>query len=190
MWLHSVKKVYGDKLGITWKWFQLEQVNSKEGPDWKVWEQPDEHAARSLLAAMGGEAARRQGDEAFERFHLALLTARHGGEGRIPLNEEESIVKIAEEVGLDVGRFREDLRDRSLLDIIGRDHTEAVENHGVFGTPTFVFDNGDAGYLKTFIPPEEDSVAFFEQFVALTANRPFLGELKRPQPPWPKGAIR
>ena len=189
MWLDRVKRVYGDRLEISWKNFQLEQANSKEGPEWKVWEQPDEHERRSLVAAMAGEAARRQGAEAFERFHLALLTARHGGEDRLPLNEEEPIVGIAEKAGLDVGRFREDLRDRSLLDIIARDHTEAAETHGAFGTPTFVFDTGNAGYLKIFIPPEEDSVAFFEHFVALTRGSSFMGELKRPQPPWPKGAV-
>ena len=189
MWLDKVKAVYGDNLQIRWKNFQLEQANSKEGPDWKVWEQPNEHQARSLLAAMAGEAARRQGDEAHERFHLALLTARHGGEGRIPLNEEEPIVRLGEEAGLDAGKLREDLRDRSLLRIVGDDHTEAAREHGVFGTPTFVFENGNAGYLKTFIPPEEDSVGFFEHFVAITCHRSYIGELKRPQPPWPKGAI-
>ena len=41
------------------------------------------------------------------------------------------------------------------------DHTEAVERHGVFGTPTFVFDNGHSVYLKSFIPPDEEAVAFF-----------------------------
>ena len=190
MWLDRVENVYGDDLDINWRNFQLEQANSKEGPQWKVWEQPNEHQARSMVAAMAGEAARRQGKEAFQRFHLALLKARHGGEERIPLNEEEPIVDLAREVGLDVGRFQEDLKDRSLMERIGRDHAEAVETHGVFGTPTFVFDNDAAVYLKSFIPPEEDSVAFFEHFVAIMSQMSFVGELKRPQPPWPKGAVR
>ena len=71
----------------------------------------------------------------------------------------------------------------------GRDHTEAVEKHGIFGTPTFVFENGGSAYLKTFIPPAEDSVEFFDHFVALVADRSYVGEIKRPQPPWPKGAV-
>ena len=189
MWLDRVKQVYGDDLQITWKNFSLEQVNSKEGPDWKVWEQPDVHERRALLAAMAGEAARRQGNELYQKFHLALLTARHGGDGRIPLNEEEPLVKMAETAGLDVGRFQEDLKDRELANIVGRDHTEAVESYGVFGTPTFLFGNGTTVYLKTFIPPEEDSVAAFEHFMALMGHRSYIGELKRPQPPWPKGAL-
>lgn len=190
MWLDTVRKVYKDDVEITWKNFQLEQVNSKLGPEWKVWDQPDEHKARSLVAAMAGEAARHQGPEAYDKFHLALLKARHGAEARIPLNEDEPIVEVARQVGLDVGRFREEMKDRSFIQKIAREHTESVEKYGVFGTPTFLFENGNAVYLKAFIPPEHDSVAFFEHFVAMMAHRSYVGELKRPQPPWPKGAVR
>ena len=188
MWLDRVKRVYGDDLQITWKNFSLEQVNSKEGPEWKVWEQADVHERRSLLSQMAAEAARRQGDELYEKFHLALLTARHGGDARIALNEEEPLVELAEEVGLDVGQFREDLKDRELASVVGRDHEGAMEE-GMFGTPTFQFENGTSAYLKTFIPPEEDSVAAFEHFMAMMSDRTYVGEVKRPQPPWPKGAL-
>ena len=189
MWLHRVKQEYGERLDITWKHFSLEQGNSKNGSEWKVWEQPDTYKSKSLVALRAGEAARRQGMEAFERLHLALLTARHGGNGRISLDQTGPLVAVAGDAGLDASRLREDMGDRGLLDNIARDHTEAVERLGVFGTPTFVFDNGGAAYLKSFIPPQEDSVAFFEHFVAIVAQRQYVGELKRPQPPWPKGAL-
>jgi predicted DsbA family dithiol-disulfide isomerase len=190
VWLDSVKQVYGHSLDVNWKNYVLEQTNSKEEDAPKVWEKADPHEARALLALMAGEAARRQGREAFDKFHLALLKARHGGEERIPLNEDEPLIKLAGEAGLDAAQFREDLKDPSIIDQIGNDHTEGVEEHGVFGTPTFVFENGNAVYLKTFVPPAEDSVAFFEHFAGLMRDRPYLGELKRPQPPWPKRAIR
>ena len=189
MWLDQVGEQYGDRLEITWKNFQLEQVNSSQGPDWKVWDQPDIYQTRSLVAAMAGEAARRQGVEAHSRFHLALLKARHGGSGRIPLNKHEPILEVAKEAGLDPDRFDEDSRDRSLLDIIAADHTTAVEEHGVFGTPTFVFENGNAGYLKMFVPSPDEAGEFLDHFVAIMSDSPFAGELKRPQPPWPKGAV-
>ncbi len=188
MWLDRVKQVYGENLDITWKNFSLEQVNSKEGPEWKVWEQGEATERRSLLSQMAAEAARRQGPELYEKFHLALLTARHGGDGRIALNEEEPLVELAKEVGLDVGRFQEDLKDRDLAAIIGRDHSSA-EEEGIFGTPTFLFGEGNSAYLKTFIPPENDSVAAFEHFIAVMGHRSYIGEIKRPQPPWPKGAV-
>ena len=163
----------------------MEQVNSKEGPDWKLWEQPDDHESRELLAFRAAEAARHQGKELFERFHLALLKARH--EERLRINDPEVLIEVARKVGLDLGQFEEDLKDKELIKILARDHTEAVEKYGVFGTPTFVFENGGAGYLKTYIPPEEESVKVFEHLMSLLHDSLYFGELKRPQPPWPKG---
>ena len=101
MWLDRVKRVYGDDLEVTWKNFSLEQVNSKEGPEWKSWEQGDPTERRSLLSQMAAEAARRQGPELYDKFHLALLTARHGGDDRIALNEEEPLIELAQEKGTD-----------------------------------------------------------------------------------------
>lgn len=188
MWLHRVKKAYGEGLEVTWRWFSLEQVNSKE-EGWKVWEQPEDYKGRSIWSLRAGAAAKRQGPEAFERYHLALLTARHAGR-RVPLNEKGPLIEVAGEVGLDVARFRQDLEDRALLEEIARDHTEAVEKYGVFGTPTFIFEDGGAAFLKIFIPPEEESVPFFQEFYSMFGRRPYVGEVKRPQPPWPKGAVR
>jgi protein-disulfide isomerase-like protein with CxxC motif len=116
-----------------------------------------------------------------------LLIARHGGEGRIRLNRMEPLMEVARAAGLDVARLREDMDDAALAGTVGRDHIEAVKKHGVFGTPTFVFESGNAAYLKTFIPPKSDSVEFFEHFVSVTAHSSYFGEIKRPQPPWPKG---
>jgi predicted DsbA family dithiol-disulfide isomerase len=188
VWLDRVKDVYGDDLDITWKNFSLEQINSKEGPEWKAWQQGEPTERRSLLSQMAAEAARRQSPELHAKFHLALLTARHGGDDRIALNEEAPLIKLAQEVGLDVGQFQEDLKDKDLAEIIGRDHEEAAEQ-GIFGTPTFQFENGGYAYIKTFIPPEGDSVAAFEHFSAMMGSRSYIGEIKRPQPPWPKGAL-
>ena len=187
MWLDKVKRVYGDNLDITWKNFSLEQVNNKE-PENKVWEREDVTQARSLLGQIAGEAARSQGADLHEKFHLALLIARHGGDGRIALNEEQPLVDLAEQVGLDVERFKADLKDPELAKKIGREHEEATAE-GIFGTPTFVFENGQSCYIKTFIPPDEDALAEFEHFIAIASDRPYIGEIKRPQPPWPKGAL-
>lgn len=187
VWLDNVKRAYGEDLELIWRNFSLEQVNSGEDADWKAWEQSDLDARRSMVAAIAAGAAQRQGEELFSKFHLALLKARHGGKGRIALNDEGAMVDLAGEVGLDVEQLRKDMGDPDLQAVIGRDHEEAVGKHGAFGTPTFVFENGNTAYLKTFVPPEGDSVEFFEHFLAIMAHSPFVGELKRPQPPWPKG---
>ena len=190
MWLDQVKQEYGDNLQINWRHFSLEQVNSRNGPDWKVWEQMDVREARALLSSVAAEAAKRQGNSAaFDRFHLALLTARHGGD-RLPLNQDEPLVAIAEEAGLDVEQFKKDLDNPEVLAAVAADHEAATtQENGVFGTPTFLFENGHTAYMKTFIPPKGEAVEVFDSFVTLFGGRTYIGEIKSPQPPWPKGAV-
>jgi predicted DsbA family dithiol-disulfide isomerase len=195
VWLSRVQEAYGDNLDITWRHFSLEQNaytlrQGSEGNgdgDWKVWEQDDLTAGRSIVSQIASVAARRQGAREQDRFNLELLTARHGGEDRLPLNQKEAMVGIAEKAGLDVDRFKQDLDDPGLGATVGHDHEEAV-SHGIFGTPTFLFENENVAFLKTFTPPEEDSVETFEHFMALASTKSYIGELKRPQPPWPKGS--
>ena len=188
MWLDPVVSHYSGDLELRWKNFSLEQINATNGDSGKVWDEEDLTKTRSLLSSVAGEAARRQGKDAFDAFFLRLLTERHGG-NRIPLNDIGLLVDLADDVGLDVKQFENDLRDPSLLTIVKDDHREATESHGIFGTPTFVFSNGQSAYLKTFIPPEDQGLETFEHFLGLFMERSYIGEVKRPQPPWPKGAL-
>ena len=71
------------------------------------------------------------------------------------------------------------------LQKIVSDHTEAVEKYGVFGTPTFVFPNGSAAFLKLLKPPEKDASGLLDLLSEVMENRSYVGEIKRPQPPWP-----
>ena len=48
------------------------------------------------------------------------------------------------------------------------------------------FPNGSMGLALNL---EEESVSAFEHYLGLFENRPYIGEVKRPQPPWPKGAV-
>ena len=172
---------------LNWRNFSLEQINYKGDDELKVWEVKDLTQTKALMASIAGEAAKRQGEEAFDKFFLNLLKKRH--EERVPLNDNEIFINVAVECGLDVDRFKKDILDPELVNIIAKDHQEASVTHGAFGTPTFLFNNGQSAYLKAFIPPQEDSVEAFEHFVELFSERSYFGEIKRPQPPWPKGAM-
>ena len=77
IWLSRVRAELGDGLNVVWRSFALEQSNSKEGPEWKAWEQGPEYVSRGLLALRAGAAARRQGDDEHWRFALNLLEAKH-----------------------------------------------------------------------------------------------------------------
>ena len=186
VWFAKVKETYGDNLQVDWRPFILAQANSKEGPEWKAWEQTEDSPNLGLLAMRAGEAARRQGVPAFEAFHLALLKARHAD--RKDLASEDVIMDAAKEGGLDVARFREDLADANILQDIAESHTIAVEEHGVFGVPTFVFADGTSAFVKAYTPPEEEAIEMFEALLGMSKWN-HIGEVKRPQPPWPKGVF-
>jgi len=186
IWLSRVRDELGDDLHIGWRSFALEQSNSKEGPGWKAWEQGPEYVSRGLLALRSGAAARRQGDAQHWRFALNLLEAKHVE--RRDIRDRGTVVEIAGASGLDVTRFERDLDDPETLRAVVRDH-ELGASMGAFGTPTFVLEDGGTVFLKMYAPPEADTMGAFEHMMGLSRARPYFGELKRPQPPWPRGAL-
>ncbi len=175
-----MREVFGDRLSVEWYSFPLEQVNSTDGPEWKLWEQPDEYKSRGLWALRGGKAARLQGKELFEPFHMHLLRARHV-ENR-DTADPQVLIEVAKEAGLDVDKFRQDLPNRNLLAKIGEDYIRGVKEHGVWGTPTLVFNGRQAAYLKLRpAPPPEESVKLFEELFDIIHGRPYVIEMKRPR---------
>ena len=68
--------------------------------------------------------------------------------------------------------------------LLERDHTQAVAEHGIFGTPTLVFADGASAYVRL----AEDvgageSLEVFERLVAVAASEPRILEIKRPRKP-------
>ena len=172
----------GKKLAANWRYFSLEQVNNKYGPEWKVWEQPEDYYSRGLPAFRAAEAARRQGETAFDSFNIALLRARH--EQRQPIADINTLIKVAESVNLDIAQFQKDIGDHKLLDKLVEDHTFAVETLGIFGTPTLVFPEKQAVFLKMSPPPSpEECLSIFTELHHLTEQRQCILEVKRPQAP-------
>ncbi|HET7093314.1 MAG TPA: DsbA family protein [Thermomicrobiales bacterium] len=182
IWMRDVQAALGPGLRVNWRYFPLEQVNSDKGPDWKLWEQADDFRSRGLPAFRAAEAARQQGDEAFRKFHLALLQARH--EAGADLGKRETLLAAAEAAGLDRARFERDLADRAHMAVIGRDYTQGRNELGVFGTPTFVFGNGRAAYIKlTDVPSPDAALPLFERFTETVRDEPLVEEIKRPRKP-------
>lgn len=93
----------------------------------------------SVFAAKAALASREQGK--YEEFHWALM----GMQGRA---EEASVMRIAEEVGLDVERLREDMEAPEIREHIATSMrlTQAL---GFSGTPSFVIgDNLVPGFVE------------------------------------------
>jgi predicted DsbA family dithiol-disulfide isomerase len=179
--LENVRDSGERNLEIRWRYFSLTQVNSKDD-GWTIWDAPESEPARGRLAFMAAEAARRQ--DGFDRFHMPLLRARHID--RVDIDDVAVLERVAEDSGLDLDLFRRDLADHTILTALEKDHRQAAAEHGVFGTPTFLFADGAAAYVRLSEPPEpSDSVGIFDRLVAIAAEEPRILEIKRPVKPSP-----
>jgi predicted DsbA family dithiol-disulfide isomerase len=178
--LESVRESRERQVEVAWRYFSLSQVNSRQDSSWTVWGAPATEPVQGRLAFAAAEAARRQGR--FDNVHMALLRARH--RDRQSLDDAAVIEKVAHESGLDVERFRSDLADPAILQTLASDHQEGRGKHGVFGTPTFVFTNGAAAYVRLAQQPlNGDAVRILDEIVAIAAGEPSILEIKRPVKP-------
>lgn len=177
--LDVVRSSKARPIDVRWRYFSLTQVNSKDD-GWTVWSAPASEIVRGRLAFAAAEAARRQGR--FEDLHMPLLHARH--RDRLDLDDATVVERAAADSGLELERFRADLHDPSILDSLARDHNEAVAQHGVFGTPTFVFENGESAYVRLAQPVDGDAaVEVFDRLMSVAMGEPRILEIKRPRKP-------
>jgi predicted DsbA family dithiol-disulfide isomerase len=180
LWLDDVKEELGDKLGVTWRIFPLEQANASD-PDFRIWEQPNDGKSSTLRSFQGFHAAKQQGDEAFKKFHAALFRKRHV-DGR-NLAGQAVLESAAEDAGLDMDQFRTDLKSDDVFKQIEDDFSHSRDELSVFGTPTIMFENNEGAYLRlNYADMPSDPVEFFYDFVGTVRDRPSVIEIKRPQP--------
>jgi predicted DsbA family dithiol-disulfide isomerase len=179
--LQNVDLAPNRKLEVTWRYFSLAQVNSKDD-GWTVWEAPASEHVRGRLAFKAAEAARRQ--DRFTELHAPLLQARH--RDRLDIDRQDVVERVAVEAGLDLERFRKDLDDPDILDSLRRDHERARGELGVFGTPTFVFPEGGSAYVRLAEAPDaEEAPRVFERLLSIVTGEPAILEIKRPVKPSP-----
>ena len=186
IWLSRVKSELGNAIGIDWRAFALEISNSARSVAWATVECDPSYQSRGMTSLKAGRAARKQGEAEHWRFMLDLLEAKHVN--HLDIRSLPVVHEVARNSGLDMHAFIRDLESPDALIDIRRDHEEGVRL-GVFGTPTFVFEGTNAVFLKMYTPPEAETMPVFEHFVGMVRNRNYFGELKRPQPPWPRGAL-
>ena len=177
--LDAVRRSGARDLEVRWRYFSLTQVNSKD-EGWTIWDAPEAEPVRGRLAFQAAEAARRQAK--FDEMHSALLNARH--RDRLELDDPQVVDTVAADAGLDMVAFRRDVDDRATLEVLARDHKTAVEEHGIFGTPTFLFEDGAAAYVRlTQAASANGAVEVFDRLVAVAAAEPDILEIKRPRKP-------
>lgn len=179
--IDAVRRSGRRDIAVRWRYFSLTQVNSKDD-GWAVWSAPAKDNVRGRLAFGAAEAARRQGR--FDDLHRHLLLARH--RDRLELDDIAVVEQVAAGSGLDLERFRRDLADPRIYDALASDHTEAVSELGVFGTPTLVFADGASAYVRLSEPVDGDgAVEVFDRLLSVAASEPRILEIKRPRRPAP-----
>lgn len=179
--LQNVGRSRNPRLKVTWRYFSLTQVNSKDD-GWTVWDAPASERVMGRLAFKAAEASRRQGR--FDAFHMPLLQARH--RDRLDIDQLNVVERVAVDAGLDLARFRQDLDDPGILGSLTRDHQQALQDHGVFGTPTFVFPDGASAYVRLAESPDAaESSRVFDRLLSIVAGEPSILEIKRPKKPSP-----
>jgi hypothetical protein len=170
-----------DNLNITWKAFLLEQANSRRGEQWKAWQDPrftsrdipPHEAAKSVLT--------HHGEEAFEKYHMALFRAYHVDKRDIANPLE--LLNIAEELGIDTTEVAEDLRTRKFKEVVGADHEEGDEKYDIFGVPTVVFNGEQPTFFKLAEGEWEgtdEDVSLFHDLYNVAAPRSYMMEIKKP----------
>jgi len=180
--LETVSSSGERRVKVTWRFFSLSQVNHRsEPPDdgWTAWGAAESEVVKGRLAFKAAEASRRQG--MFDAFHVGLLDARH--RDRRDIESETVVEQVADEAGLDIARLRIDMAAPGILGALERDHTEARDVHGVFGTPTLVFNSGAAYVRLAHVLDPPAALRVFDSVVATIAGEPEVLEIKRPVRP-------
>ena len=174
------------ELGLAFRWrhFSLHQSNYAGGNGWQLWNQKlsftDEGGDKGLLPFMGSCAARRQGADKHDVFRLELMRARFRDHRPFTL---ETLTDVAACAGLDVGRFESDLANPECRTVLAHEHHHAAAL-GVFGTPTFSFENGHTAYFRLKELPRDldEAVDLFTSYRELLERFPYLETVKRPRP--------
>ncbi len=180
-WLNRLQEK--DKnLQVTYKAFVLEQMNfgPVRGEDWKAWEDKT-FPSRDIPPHEAAKCAGLQGEAAFSKYHVALHRARHR-DGK-DITNQLFLRDIAVEVGLDVERWEEDMKNGAAIPLIAQDHEEAEKEWGVFGVPTLYFEEGKPVFVKLEEGDWEgtDDEGLFQVVKATSAERPYLLEIKTPE---------
>jgi predicted DsbA family dithiol-disulfide isomerase len=181
MLLQNIRDGVDGGLEIGWKAFSIEQQNNEKGPDFNLWDHP-EHPCLGIPALTAAKAAQNQGEDLFLKFHCAVFKARH--EQFKNISSPQVLMDIARNAGLDMDRFAQDLLKTETRQAVGQDHLYGKNRHNLFGVPTLtVFDKGPV-YIKINSIPDsiEEQLSLFELITQIAAKRPYLTEIKRPDP--------
>lgn len=159
---------------VRWVPFSLGQVHVAEG-ETDIWERPADDSG--LVALQAGVVVRDRWPDRFLDVHLALFALRHD-EGR-KLDEGE-VRRVLTEQGVDADAVFAEIADGSALARVRVEHSAAVDDHEVWGVPTFLL--GDAAvFVRLMDRPQGDgdhARRSIQRVLDLLDGAPELNEFK------------
>ncbi len=118
--------------------FSLTQNHLGES-DTPVWDRDPAERGRGVLAHLWGIAVRDGSPESFNAFHVALFNAKH--DGLQDIDDPAVLASVAEGVGLDAAEIADIVASGIPAKTLAAEHTRMVDDHAVFGVPTFIADD-------------------------------------------------
>ncbi|MFM7616992.1 MAG: DsbA family protein [Actinomycetes bacterium] len=125
----------GEPLDVTFVPFSLDQGRLEPG-EVAIWDRPPAERGSGMTALLFGLAVRDHFPDRFPDFHLAAFAARHD-EARA-IAEHSVMREVAASVGLDPDAVADRADDPATLARLATEHTASVDEHDVWGTPTFI----------------------------------------------------
>jgi len=113
--------------------FSLGQVHVAEG-DTDVWDDPSKDTG--IVALQAGVVVRDRWPELFYPVHRDLFAARH--DHALKLNEPDVVRDVLVRHGVDADEVFAAIDDGTALKQVRADHEAGVEQHNVWGVPTFI----------------------------------------------------
>ena len=123
----------GAEWNVTFLPFCLGQAHVEEGdPD--IWDTPELDSG--LLALQLAISVRDQQPQKFLDLHQMLFNHRHTNGGS--LKDTKVLSSLMNQAGADPDAAFADVESGRTLDVVRREHTQFVNSHHVWGTPTFI----------------------------------------------------
>lgn len=171
--LQKIKERFGDRVTVRWHpfalrpyydptplqfagsyvenaWRRASALAEDVGLSYKMWEQ-DEFPRWSMPSLEAGIAAQRQGEEAFQRFHLTLFGSFFLENQS--LIDKDNLLAVARRSGLDAHTFQRDLEDPVLQEAVRKQCEQATDTYLISAVPTVII--GGKKRRIGMVPAEE-----------------------------------
>lgn len=165
----------GAEWDVTFVPFSLNQMHVEEG-GLDVWDDPER--ASTLVAPAAAVVVRDTEPDRFLAAHIALFAARHD-QGR-DIREPDVVAAVLADVGVDADKVMAEVAGGGPAETLRKEHEAAVNEHRVFGVPTFIV-NDRAAFVRLMDRPEDDVIRAtraIESTLRLLTDWPELNEFK------------